>query len=280
MLYGLSGCEGAGKTTVANILCYGSPNPEFEIVTMAISNSAEFVLAELFELEPGSAPDPIWKMTYEEADQLITGLMRRYVDSGWSWDCCAREISFYQPLLRVSLDVQFVELSLAEPLKRVSAVLFNVDYTIIAGRTPESRVARENSETLTVECDITGPLTGRGILEYFGTNVLRNCFDQLIWMKILQRRCAAIRATGVGVIISDVRFINEKDVLANMGGALIVIYRDETDLEITDTDATTHPAKWEFKTFINATADLPIKKFHNNGPLEELPRRLTELILE
>src|SRR5690348_16222931 len=95
VVIGLCGAEGAGKTTMANVLVYDhATHPAGKIIIERILDPRAFVLWEMFRLTSADdeAPEPIWKMTYWDADKLISGLMHRWVDPSWNWGWCRGEI--------------------------------------------------------------------------------------------------------------------------------------------------------------------------------------------
>ena len=115
-------------------------------------------------------------------------------------------------------------------------------------------------------------LSGRQLLEQIGTNVFRAADDQ-IWIKLVQRQIRDLNADGIGVIISDVRFRNEADMIRTSGGSIWVLSRTASDLVLTQDDKQTHVSKWEFLTFISRS-DIMI---NNHGSLTELYETVKKL---
>lgn len=74
-------------------------------------------------------------------------------------------------------------------------------------------------------------------------------------------------------MISDIRFENEKKMLEKLGGKLIVIYKKDEDLILTEQDKHKHPSKWKFLTFLEK--DTIFQK--NNSTLESLYNKIQSI---
>lgn len=70
----------------------------------------------------------------------------------------------------------------------------------------------------------------RWIMQRIGTDVVRNQIDPDYWTKILLRRILNIKRTSrLGfIVVDDIRFKNEADVIQRCGGILFKIERPET----------------------------------------------------
>ena len=161
----------------------------------------------------------------------------------------------------------FKEFTFAEPLKRICARISGISYEILLGETPETRLQRE-----TIKDPVWG-LTGREWLETIGTDVMRKHFDADVWYKILMRDCAQELQHG-NIVITDCRFLNEYEGIKKMGGKVIVLYRNESELMITENDKDTCISKWGFLNFINAE-DIHLK---NNGSIKTLLDEIINII--
>jgi hypothetical protein len=145
-----------------------------------------------------------------------------------------------------------------------------VPYSILLAQTEADRIAREaqlyghNYDKL----PNGKPMNGRVILEYFGTDVMRNNFDKAVWIKIVERDSAHAIKQGLRVIFPDVRFENEVEMINKVGGSLLLVYRKNDDLILTDDDTKTHPAKWHFLRYYPNAKKLI--KFKYDKPLNEL----------
>lgn len=112
--------------------------------------------------------------------------------------------------------------SFAATLKDTAAAVFGWDRTLLEGRTKESREWREQVDTWWSERLGIPHLTPRWILQYWGTDVLRNYFHDDIWIASLENK---MRKTKDNIVISDVRFPNEIQAIHNSGGTVVRIKR-------------------------------------------------------
>ena len=114
--------------------------------------------------------------------------------------------------------------SFASTLKDAVAAVFGWDRTLLEGRTQEAREWREQVDTWWAERLDMPKLTPRWVLQYWGTDVLRNAFHDDIWIASLENK---MRKTRDNIVISDVRFPNEIAAIKNAGGLVVRIKRGE-----------------------------------------------------
>ena len=112
--------------------------------------------------------------------------------------------------------------SFANTLKDAVSAVFGWDRELIEGRTPEARAWREQVDPWWSKRLNMPNLTPRWILQYWGTDVLRNHFHDDIWIAALEARLAR-RANDT--VISDVRFPNEIKAIRAQGGKIVWIQR-------------------------------------------------------
>lgn len=252
MIVGICGRENSGKTTIANFL---SETSYEKYITEEVEN---YVIENLFDFSQDL--DPEWKLTKSEAKDVILKLFRKTIDTNFEYP------SFCE-VVKIKQSGEFMSCSFAETLKLVASAIFEIDYEILLGETH-----RELRETITTKnYNICGVMTGRKCLEYLGTEVFRKNFDEDIWIKIAKRKFS-----GKNVIIPDMRFRNEAEAIKNMNGKIILVYRDLKDLEITEIDKNSHPAKWSFLTFCD---EFNIIKVENSGTKEDLYKKISALII-
>lgn len=128
----------------------------------------------------------------------------------------------------------FTELSFAEPVKKICHIISGIDYETLLGETPKARIDREE-----ISDTIIGK-TGRQWLQLIGT-LMRNHVDQDIWLKIVEKKLKDNPTKNI--VITDCRYKNEYDKIKELGGKIIVVYRSESDLIISDTDRNSHVTK-------------------------------------
>lgn len=112
--------------------------------------------------------------------------------------------------------------SFASTLKDAVANVFGWDRTLLEGRTKEAREWREQVDTWWANRLNMPELTPRWVLQYWGTDVLRNAFHDDIWIASLENK---MRKTTDNIVISDVRFPNEIKAIHNAGGIVIRVKR-------------------------------------------------------
>lgn len=114
--------------------------------------------------------------------------------------------------------------SFANSLKDAVANVFGWDRTLLEGRTKEAREWREQVDEWWAARLNMPKLTPRWILQYWGTDVLRDHFHDDIWIASIENK---LRKTKDNIVISDVRFPNEIKAIHNAGGKVIRIVRGE-----------------------------------------------------
>jgi hypothetical protein len=112
--------------------------------------------------------------------------------------------------------------SFANTLKDAVANVFGWDRTLLEGRTKEAREWREQVDPWWATRLGMPNLTPRWVLQYWGTDVLRNGFHDDIWIASLENK---MRKTADNIVISDVRFPNEIKAIHNAGGHVVRIKR-------------------------------------------------------
>jgi dephospho-CoA kinase len=114
----------------------------------------------------------------------------------------------------------FKEVVFAEPVKRITEIVFGFPYDILLGDTPEKRKIRDT---------LKDPVWGKTAVEamqFIGTEVFREGFDKDVWIKIASRK---IQEHDL-VVVSDVRFENEVEFIRKMGGEIWVLYEKPEDI--------------------------------------------------
>ena len=112
--------------------------------------------------------------------------------------------------------------SFANTLKDAVANVFGWDRILLEGRTKEAREWREQVDTWWADRLGMPHLTPRWVLQYWGTDVIRNGFHDDMWIASLENK---MRKTQDNIVISDVRFPNEITAIHNAGGIVVRIKR-------------------------------------------------------
>jgi len=119
----------------------------------------------------------------------------------------------------------FVEISFAEPLRRVAVTVWN---TLTGGNlTVDDTINQNVKETIISGPNINGkPPTPRAILQWFGTDIMRNMVLNDIWVNAAQQTIHKYINEGVtNFVISDCRFPNEKNAFKSIENVEIITIR-------------------------------------------------------
>lgn len=138
------------------------------------------------------------------------------------------------------------EVVFAEPVKRITSIMFGFDYDMLLGDTPEKRQLRRTLK------DSIWKKTPIEAMQYVGTDLCRDCFDKDIWIKIADRKISELRSNGYNVIISDCRFPNEIEFIRSKGGHILVLYENVDDLKPGNM-GNVHPSEASFQTAIKVS---------------------------
>lgn len=144
------------------------------------------------------------------------------------------------------LSGKFTEVVFAEPVKRITDIVYGFEYDMLLGDTPEKRVLRKTLK------DPIWNKTPVEAMQYIGTDLFRDCFDKEIWIKIAQRKIDNLRNAGKNVIITDCRFPNEIEFIRSQGGIILVIYENDDDLK-PSSDTTLHASENSFQSAIKTS---------------------------
>ena len=184
-------------------------------------------------------------------------------------------------------DDSFVKMSFADTLKDITAILMGWDRELLQGSTIESREWREKADDYWSD-KFGKMITPRIILQQLGTEVLRNHFLQSIWVDSLKKK---IMNSDKNIVITDVRFPNEIDMIKELGGTIYRVERGElpkwyhelnklslylvesnfNPLFIVDDLDKIHESEWKWIGY-----DRPEHIFKNNGTIEDLEKEVLE----
>jgi hypothetical protein len=114
--------------------------------------------------------------------------------------------------------------SFAASLKDAVAHVFGWDRMMLEGRTAESRAWREQPDEWWSN-RLGRNITPRYVLQYWGTEVIRQGFHDDMWIASLENK---IRASRDNIVITDCRFPNEISGLKQQCGKIIWIQRGIT----------------------------------------------------
>jgi hypothetical protein len=120
-----------------------------------------------------------------------------------------------------------VPTSFAGPIKDLCTSVFGWDRELLEGETDESREFREGIDLYWSKKLSIPNFTPRLALQLIGTDVMRNHFNQDIWLNSLEYRVKKLHNQNECVVISDCRFKNELELIRRVGGTTILVQRDD-----------------------------------------------------
>jgi hypothetical protein len=115
----------------------------------------------------------------------------------------------------------FKRISFASSLKDAVSSVFGWDREMLEGTTKSSREWREEKdEWWSNRLDMN--ITPRWVLQYWGTDVLRNHFHNDIWVASVENK---LRQAKDDIVITDCRFANEVKAIKDAGGLTMRVSR-------------------------------------------------------
>lgn len=183
------------------------------------------------------------------------------------------------------------KMSFASHLKDVTALLFGMDRKMLAGETPEDRAKREQPDEFWSK-KMGKDFTPRYALQFLGTNLLRNKLHQNIWVDCLERK---ILNSKKNIVITDVRFPNEINMIKSIGGEIWRVERGtlpdwfrkveswnqnrenlEYDIPYYVPEISNiHESEWKW-----VGVDNPKHIIHNHGSIEDLKNKVLQVLNE
>lgn len=179
--------------------------------------------------------------------------------------------------------------SFAKPVKDATAAIFGWERAKLDGYTPEDRVWRE------LPCPYWSakmgkPFSPRKALQLMGTECGREVYHQNLWVDALERRLVADTDMR-GWVITDVRFVNEMEMIKRLGGKIYLIVRGEPPFFYNDAKAYNFHKTLDPDTPLPASLkDIHISEWgwigsplidwtiHNNSTLADFEAIITSLI--
>lgn len=117
----------------------------------------------------------------------------------------------------------FVRESFAGPVKDCLASVFGWDREMLEGLTSSSREWRETVDPWWSR-ELNNPVfSPRWAMQHWATDVVRNHFDEKTWVLSMKRRLEEHQRNGRNVVVSDVRFPNEIQLLQSLGGKVVQV---------------------------------------------------------
>jgi hypothetical protein len=164
----------------------------------------------------------------------------------------------------------FIGISFAETLKDAAACIFGWDRDMLEGDTTESRYEREQIDAWWTD-RLGWEVSPRKMLQFFGTEVMRDNLDSHIWAHATEKRMLDteklfLEMTGQKphFVISDVRFPNEIDMIRRNGGKIWHVRRGPLPDWFGKDDPSIHESE---RAWNREPMDAAI---HNDGTIEQM----------
>jgi len=163
--------------------------------------------------------------------------------------------------------------SFAKSLKDAVSSMFNWDREMLEGKTDESRAWREKPDVFWSK-RFGKDVTPRWVLQYFGTEVMRQGMHDSIWID----SCMA-RYDGKPTVIADTRFENEIKIIREMGGSILLVKRGQDPDWFTDyVEGNVVPKNVHSSEYAWAKSEYD-HLITNDGTLEDLHSKIDDLIV-
>ena len=130
--------------------------------------------------------------------------------------------------------------SFAKSLKDAVSSMFNWDRELLEGNTKESREWREQPDKFWSK-KMGKEVTPRWVLQYFGTEVMRQGMYDAIWVDSVIGRYK-----GDKTVISDTRFQNEIKTIKAHGGIVVLVKREEIPTREEMQKQGIHQSEWDW----------------------------------
>ena len=98
---------------------------------------------------------------------------------------------------------------------------------LLVGDTVDSRDFRETPDLYWTRKLNIDNFTPRLALQLIGTEIMRNHFNQNIWLDSLEYRIRKQANNNNCIVVSDARFKNELDLIKDLGGVVLHVVRDD-----------------------------------------------------
>jgi hypothetical protein len=153
---------------------------------------------------------------------------------------------------------------------------------MLEGKTPEARAKREEIDPWWAARLNMPKLSPRWVLQYFGTDVLRNHFHNDIWIASLEHKLSTMSEDS-RIVISDARFTNELELLSSAGATSLCVKRgpDPDWWHLTQSNegrallevrSNVHPSEYDWANFNFS------QTIRNDATLEDLQTTVDNLI--
>ena len=120
-------------------------------------------------------------------------------------------------------DHGFTKIAFATPLKDTLCAIFHWDRELLEGYTSDSRAWRNEVDTWWSDKLEIPNFTPRMAMQLLGTDILRKKFNDRIWTLSLEKYLNENTGNNEHVVITDVRFFNEIQLVLKQGGKTLIV---------------------------------------------------------
>jgi hypothetical protein len=153
----------------------------------------------------------------------------------------------------------FKTLAFADPIKDMLCSLLSI-----------SREELELEKVKSIPHPILG-VTARSALQTLGTEWGRDRVNSNLWARIVEDR---IKVSGSPMhVISDLRFLNEAEMVVRNKGTIFYVIREDTNDRIQGETEKSHASEGNYDKILKAYKDRAIT-IANNGSIEDLHQKL------
>ncbi len=178
----------------------------------------------------------------------------------------------------ILVEHNFKKVSFADKLKDGVSTIFGWDRDLLEGDTDESRQWREQRDDFWSN-ETKMEVTPRLVLQLFGTDCMRDGFNDGVWVSLLKK---TILDNPGNYVIPDVRFQNEQQMIRDIGGEVWWVKRGDNpewwSKAVLDTQTGSnfmaeediHPSEWKWAD----TNDRFDEIIYNDSTMSELKHQV------
>lgn len=170
---------------------------------------------------------------------------------------------------RIMSQYDYIGVSFASTLKDAASCIFGWDRDMLEGATASDRVERECKDLWWSE-RLGFDVSPRYMLQYLGTEVMRNNLHSDIWVYATEKQI--LEHPWDQYVITDVRFPNEIAMIRRHGGKIIHVRRGDLPEWFGQDPDDVHASETAWN---NERFDATIR---NDGTIEELYENLDKLL--
>jgi len=170
---------------------------------------------------------------------------------------------------RIMSHHDYIGVSFASTLKDAASCIFGWDRDMLEGATASDRVERECKDLWWSE-RLGFDVSPRYMLQYLGTEVMRNNLHSDIWVYATEKQI--LEHPWDQYVITDVRFPNEVSMIRRHGGKIIHVRRGDLPEWFGQDPDDVHASETAWN---NERFDATIR---NDGTIEELYENLDKLL--